>query len=81
METNHCREIPLPPKGEQSFFVYYLNRTGGLHDPRYVIDVIEKLKEWLPGEKGFDHVYNDEDLSFNNGWAEYRAKVLRGLGR
>jgi hypothetical protein len=34
---------------KNSFFIYFLNETGGRYDPAFVTLVIEKLKEWLPG--------------------------------
>jgi hypothetical protein len=33
---------------KNSFFIYFLNETGGRYDPAFVTLMIEKLKEWLP---------------------------------
>ena len=33
---------------KDTFFIYFLNETGGRYDPAFVTLMIEKLKEWLP---------------------------------
>lgn len=45
---------------KKSFFWYYLNKTGGLHDPRFVIEMIKLLKEWLPDYTVDNPDYDDE---------------------
>ena len=45
---------------KNSFFIYFLNETGGLHDPRFVTLVIEALKKWLPDYTNDNPDYSNE---------------------
>jgi len=35
---------------KDSFFFYFMKKTGGLHDPALLTKTLELLKEWLPDE-------------------------------
>ena len=45
---------------KKSFFWYYFNKTGGRNDPRFVIEMIELLKEWLPDYTNDNPDYSNE---------------------
>ena len=45
---------------KNSFFIYFLNETGGLYDPAFVTLMIEKLKEWLPDDTNDNPDYSNE---------------------
>ena len=38
---------------KDTFFLYFLKKTGGRHDPALLVKMIEALKEWLPDGAGF----------------------------
>lgn len=62
---------------KNSFFVYYLNKTGGRYDPRIVIEMIEALKEWLPQEG--TTCTGDYAPDFYFGQSEYRHFLMENL--
>jgi len=64
------------PLNKNSFFRYYLKKTGGLNDPRYVKEMMKLLKEWLPDEK---MVSSSEGYEYELGWNNYRDKILDEL--
>jgi len=64
------------PFNKNSFFHYYLKKTGGLNDPRYVKEMMKLLKEWLPDEK---MVSFGEGYEYELGWNDYRDKILDEL--
>ena len=61
-------------ENKKSFFVYYLKKTGGRNDPRFVIEMIELLKEWLPDEH--DVIVEERDLGWNDA-----LKTIKGTLR
>ena len=61
-------------ENKKSFFVYYLKKTGGRNDPRFVIEMIELLKEWLPDEL----IYDGEEYQL--GWND-ALKTIKGTLR
>jgi len=65
------------PLNKNSFFHYYLKKTGGLYDPKIVKEMIKLLKEWLPGEKDL-YLFDDDD-EYEVGWNDYRDKILDEL--
>lgn len=61
---------------KESFFFYYLKKTGGLHDPRFVIEMIKLLKEWLPDYTIDNPDYSDE---YYNGQDDYKQFLMDNL--
>jgi hypothetical protein len=61
---------------KESFFFYYLKKTGGLHDPRFVIEMIKLLKEWLPDYTIDNPDYSDE---YYNGQGDYKQFLMDNL--
>jgi hypothetical protein len=61
---------------KESFFFYYLKKTGGLHDPRFVIEMIKLLKEWLPDSTIDNPDYSDE---YYNGQGDYKQFLMDNL--
>lgn len=60
---------------DKSFFIYFMNKTGGLYNPQIAIKMIEALKEWLPDEeesRGPTDAYAD-------GWNSYRKQITEKL--
>mgnify|MGYP003661922352 CR=1 FL=1 len=61
---------------KKSFFWYYFNKTGGRNDPRYVIEMIELLEEWLPD-------YTNENPDYSNeyyiGQEHYKQFLMEKL--
>ena len=60
-------------ENKKSFFIHYLNKTGGRNDPRFVIEMIELLKEWLPDEH--DVIVEDRDLGWNDALKTIKEKL------
>ena len=63
---------------KKSFFWYYYGKTGGRNDPRFVIEMIELLKEWLPEST------EDEDSwsytpDYYNGQGDYKQFLMDNL--
>ena len=63
-------------ENKKSFFWYYLNKTGGLHDPRFVIEMIKLLKEWLPDDTNDNPDYSDE---YYIGQEHYKQFLMNNL--
>lgn len=63
---------------KNSFFFYFMNKTGGLHDPLHLIRVIELLKEWLPDDAGFPETGYSMD-AYELGQREYKEFIMRNL--
>jgi len=61
---------------KESFFFYYLKKTGGLHDPRFVIEMIKLLKEWLPDYTVDNPDYSDE---YYIGQGDYKQFLMDNL--
>jgi hypothetical protein len=61
---------------KESFFFYYLKKTGGLHDPRFVIEMIKLLKEWLPDYTIDNPDYSDE---YYKGQDDYKQFLMDNL--
>ena len=49
---------------KNSFFFYFMKKTGGLHDPALLVKMIEALKEWLPDEHNM--IVEERDLGWND---------------
>ena len=63
---------------KNSFFIHFLNETGGRYDPAFVTLMIEKLKEWLPEST------EDEDSwtytpDYYNGQGDYKQFLIDNL--
>ena len=63
---------------KNSFFMYFLNETGGRYDPALLTLMIEKLKEWLPEST------EDEDSwtytpDYYNGQDDYKQFLIDNL--
>ena len=63
---------------KKSFFIHYLNKTGGRNDPRFVIEMIELLKEWLPDDAGFPETGYSMD-AYELGQREYKDFLMENL--
>ena len=65
-------------ENKKSFFWYYFNKTGGRNDPRFVIEMIELLKEWLPESTEDDDswVYTPD---YYNGQGDYKQFLMENL--
>ena len=50
-----------------------MNKTGGRNDPRFVIEMIELLKEWLPDEH--DVIVEERDLGWNDALKTIKEKL------
>ena len=61
---------------KKSFFWYYFNKTGGRNDPRFVIEMIELLKEWLPDDTNDNPDYSDE---YYTGQEHYKQFLMEKL--
>ena len=63
---------------KDTFLYYFLQETGGLHDPRHFNIIIEKLKEWLPDDVGFPKTgYSVDDYEL--GQREYKNFLMENL--
>jgi hypothetical protein len=62
---------------KDSFFYYFYQETGGLHDPRLVTIMIEKLKEWLPEEATTSA--GDYTPDYYNGQGDYKQFLMEKL--
>ena len=49
---------------KDTFFLYFLKKTGGRHDPALLTKMIEALKEWLPDEHNM--IVEERDLGWND---------------
>jgi hypothetical protein len=75
-EPEHCPYLKSQmTENKKSFFVYYLNKTGGLHDPRYLIEMIELLKEWLSDEIEYEYGNGDYDKGWNDALCTIKGKL------
>ena len=63
---------------KNSFFFYFMNKTGGRNDPRFVIEMIELLKEWLPDDAGFPETGYSMD-AYELGQREYKNFLVENL--
>lgn len=63
---------------KDSFFFYFMKKTGGLHDPALLTKTIELLKEWLPDEVGCPETEYAYD-AYTNGQIEYKDFLMRNL--
>ena len=65
-------------ENKKSFFWYYFNKTGGRNDPRFVIEMIELLKEWLP-----ESTEDDDSWAYTpdyyNGQVDYKQFLMENL--
>jgi hypothetical protein len=61
---------------KKSFFWYYYNKTGGRNDPRFVIEMIELLKEWLPDYTIDNPHFSDE---YYIGQEQYKQFLMDNL--
>jgi hypothetical protein len=62
-----------------SFFIYFLNETGGLYDPAFVTLVIEKLKEWLPETSEDEDSWKEYNSNYYNGQGDYKQFLIDNL--
>ncbi len=62
---------------KDSFFYYFYQETGGLHDPALLVKMIEKLKEWLPEEATTSA--GDYTPDFYFGQSEYKHFLMENL--
>ena len=63
---------------KDSFFYYFYEETGGLHDPKLLIKVIEKLKEWLPESTEDDGSWTYTP-DYYNGQGDYKQFLMDKL--
>jgi hypothetical protein len=63
---------------KNSFFFYFMKKTGGLYDPLHLIKVIEALKEWLPDGVGFPETGYSMD-AYELGQREYKEFIMENL--
>lgn len=63
---------------KDTFFLYFLKKTGGLHDPALLVKMIEALKEWLPDNAGFPETGYAMD-AYEYGQSEYKDFLVRNL--
>jgi hypothetical protein len=63
---------------KDSFFYYFYQETGGLHDPRLVTIMIEKLKEWLPESTEDDDSW-DYTPDYYIGQSDYKRFLMENL--
>ena len=63
---------------KDTFFLYFLQKTGGLHDPALLVKMIEALKEWLPDDAGFPDTGYSMD-AYELGQREYKGFIMRNL--
>jgi hypothetical protein len=64
---------------KESFFFYYLKKTGGLHDPRFVIEMIKLLKEWLPETTEDEDSWKEYNSNYYNGQGDYKQFLMDNL--
>lgn len=63
---------------KNSFFFYFMKKTGGLHDPALLTKTIELLKEWLPDEVGCPESGYSSD-AYTYGQREYKDFLVGNL--
>jgi hypothetical protein len=63
---------------KDSFFYYFYQETGDLHDPRLVTIMIEKLKEWLPESTEDDDSW-DYTPDYYIGQSDYKQFLIENL--
>lgn len=65
---------------KNSFFFYFMKKTGGLHDPALLTKTIELLKEWLPENSPDmgDNMKEKYDL-YSLGQKEYKDFLMENL--
>ena len=66
------------PEEKDSFFFYFMKKTGGLHDPALLTKTIEALKEWLPYSVGCPDSGYPPD-SYELGQREYKDFLMEKL--
>ena len=64
---------------KNSFFCYYhFKKTGGRHDPRFLMEMIEAPEEWLPNEVGYPETGYSMD-AYEYGQREYKQFLMDNL--
>lgn len=65
---------------KDTFFLYFLKKTGGRHDPALLVKMIEALKEWLPENSPDmgDNMKEKYDL-YSLGQREYKDFLMNNL--
>ena len=63
---------------KDSFFYYFYQETGGLHDPALLVKMIEKLKEWLPESTEDDDSWTYTP-DYYNGQGDYKQFLMDKL--
>ena len=65
---------------KNSFFFYFMNKTGGRHDPALLTKMIEALKEWLPENSPDmgDNMKENYPL-YSLGQREYKDFIMENL--
>lgn len=63
---------------KDSFFFYFMKKTGGLHDPALLTKTLELLKEWLPNDVGCPESGYSSD-AYEYGQREYKDFLMRNL--
>ena len=58
---------------KDTFFLYFLKKTGGLHEPALLTKMIEALKEWLPDEHNM--IVEERDLGWNDAIKNIKGKL------
>lgn len=77
MSSSDITQNPHVSRG--SFLDFYLNEAEGSHEPQVVLEILDKLGEWIPLERDPAYAEDDSDLMYDHGWADYRKEVLRRL--
>jgi hypothetical protein len=61
-----------------SFVYYYMQKSGGRHDPLILIDIMKAFEEWMPDCKVHDNTpFTDAERI--NGWNDYREELVGKL--
>lgn len=73
-------KMKMTELNKNSFFIYFMNKTGGLHDPAYLTRVINLLKEWLPENSPDmgDNMKENYPL-YALGQSEYKQFIMENL--
>ena len=67
---------------QRSFFIHFMNATGGLHDPLLVRKVIEELKNWMPDYQTVENTSTRHtSVTEMRGWNNYRDYLLDNLDK
>ncbi len=63
---------------KDTFFLYFIKKTGGRHEPALLVKMIEALKEWLP-----ESTEDDDSWAYTpdyyNGQGDYKQFLVRNL--